>query len=71
MNMKLYPENGDCLSIFDFNQSDALRMIARGATLTDVVQECNDREEDLHDLMKDIEAMLAEVQTIRRILNNE
>lgn len=69
--MKLYPENGDCLSTFAFDQVDALRMIADGATLTEVVEECNDREQDLRDLMKDLEVMLAEVQAIRRILNRE
>ena len=69
--MKLYPDNGDMLSLFTFDQFDALRMIADGATVTEVVQECNDREQDLRDLAKDIEVMLAEVQTIRRILNKE
>lgn len=69
--MKLYPENGDCLSTFVFDQFDALRMIADGATIAEVVDECNDREQDIRDLMKDLEVMLAEVQTIRRILNKE
>lgn len=69
--MKLYPDNGDMLSLFTFDQFDALRMIADGATVTEVVQECNDKEEDIRDLMKDLEAMLADVQTIRRILNKE
>lgn len=69
--MKLYPTDGDCLSTFSFDQFDALRMIADGATVTEVVQECNDREEDLRDLMKDIEVMLEEVRTTRRILNKE
>lgn len=69
--MKLYPENGDCLSTFVFDYFDALRMIADGATVTEVVEECNDREQDIRDLMKDLEVMLTEVQTIRRILNKE
>ena len=69
--MKLYPENGDCLSTFVFDSFDALRMISRGSTLAEVVQECNDREEDLQDLMKDLEAMLADVRTVRRLLNKE
>lgn len=69
--MKLYPENGDCLSTFVFDQFDALRMISRGSTVAEVVQECNDREDDLLDLMKDLEAMLADVRTVRRILNKE
>lgn len=69
--MKLYPENGDCLSTFVFDQFDALRMIARGSTVEEVVQECNDREEDLLDLMKDLEGMIADVRTTRRILNKE
>lgn len=69
--MKLYKEHGDCLSTFVFDQFDALRMIARGSTVAEVVQECNDREEDLQDLMKDLEAMLADVRTVRRILDKE
>ena len=69
--MKLYPDNGDMLSLFVFDYYDALRMIAKGASIDDVVQECNDREQDLRDLAKDIEVMLTEVQTIRRILNKE
>lgn len=69
--MRLYPENGDCLSTFVFDQFDALRMIADGATVDDVVQECNDREDDIRDLMKDLEVMIEEVRTTRRILNKE
>lgn len=69
--MKLYPENGDCLTTFVLDKDDALYMIAHGATLTEVVQECNDREDDIRNLMKDLEVMLEEIRTIRRILNNE
>lgn len=69
--MKLYPTDGDCLSTFAFGQVEALRMIADGATITEVVDECNDREDDLRDLMKDIEMLLDEVRTVRRILNKE
>lgn len=69
--MRLYPENGDCLSTFALDQFDALRMIGRGATVEEVVQECNDREEDILDLMKDLEGMLEDVRTVRRLLNKE
>lgn len=69
--MKLYPDNGDMLSLFTFDQFDALRMISRGSTVAEVVQECNDREGDILDLMKDLEAMLADVRCVRRILNKE
>ena len=69
--MKLYPDNGDMLSLFVFDSFDALRMISRGSTVADVVQECNDREEDILDLMKDLEAMLADVRAVRRLLNKE
>lgn len=69
--MKLYPENGDCLSTFTLDQFDALRMLGRGSTVEEVVQECNDREEDILDLMKDLEGMLADVRTVRRLLNKE
>lgn len=69
--MKLYPDNGDMLSLFTFDQFDALRMIAKGSSIEEVVQECNDREEDILDLMKDLEGMLADVRIVRRILNKE
>jgi hypothetical protein len=46
-------------------------MISRGSTVDEVVQECNDREEDILDLMKDLEAMLADVRAVRRLLNRE
>lgn len=69
--MRLYPENGDCLSTFVLDQFDALRMIGRGSTVDEVVQECNDREEDILDLMKDLEGMLSDVRTVRRLLNKE
>lgn len=69
--MKLYPDNGDMLSLFTLDQFDALRMIAKGSTIEEVVQECNDREEDILDLMKDLEAMLSDVRCVRRILNKE